>query len=695
MTKINKPSIRFELVLIVLILIMNGYVAFTPQESLLNWYASDDAFYYYQAARHAIAGNGISFDGINLSSGFHPLWMVVCLPVFALQGENGFLALRVLVMVSALLLAGGSVLLYRMVRQVLSERVAVIISVIWAFSWSLHRVITQMGMETGLNAFAILLVLYLLVTLDFNQKVPVKALLSLGLALSFALLSRLDNIFLIVLMGLWVVFYRQRMMRVLVILDVFLSMLVIFISFIARLNPVPALAYLTTIYITIILLFISRFIIFSLIKLYQPVFQETSVRKYILKLLLGIGVSSLLVHAVMLGLEFAKIIARYPRSMVFIELIISVFLFGVIHLGAFFHFRKQNTNGEFVHSTISVKEFFLRALCVFLPVFVFFGVYLVFNVLYFSTMMPISGQVKQWWGTQYTVYGKPHGTVGEVLFSPPGDKTNPTDGPWQSINHLIQIPANLIIKKITDATLPWFNLINVLVVLILCSAFYFLTKTIIQKMFSWINALSIFPLFIVCLAQPLYYNAIGYIATREWYWVCQPISLLLLLAVVLMTISASFKVDQIKGLFVNGGLVVLGLLLVGNFVVKEINHYPMTNDPNREKSVEELSVTFLEENTEQGALIGMTGGGFTAYFIEGRTIINLDGLMNSAEYFDHLKNGTAQQFLDDLELDYVFGKKGLLTTTEPYQYIFPGRLEKIICLTDNPECVFEYVIPND
>jgi hypothetical protein len=85
----------------------------------------------------------------------------------------------------------------------------------------------------------------------------------------------------------------------------------------------------------------------------------------------------------------------------------------------------------------------------------------------------------------------------------------------------------------------------------------------------------------------------------------------------------------------------------------------------------------LQELTEEGSLIGMTGGGSFAYFIENRTIVNLDGLINSAEYFHALKTGTAREFLDTLRLDYVFGKEYVLLVSDPYNQVFLDRLDEI------------------
>ena len=114
---------------------------------------------------------------------------------------------------------------------------------------------------------------------------------------------------------------------------------------------------------------------------------------------------------------------------------------------------------------------------------------------------------------------------------------------------------------------------------------------------------------------------------------------------------------------------------------------------------EEQSAEYLEEVREvekltpEGSLIGMTGGGNIAYFLENRTIMNLDGLMNSAQYFEAMKNETARDFLDVFPLDFVYGKPYVLLESDPYNLILADRLQEIGYIR-GPEnfTLFKYVI---
>jgi len=83
---------------------------------------------------------------------------------------------------------------------------------------------------------------------------------------------------------------------------------------------------------------------------------------------------------------------------------------------------------------------------------------------------------------------------------------------------------------------------------------------------------------------------------------------------------------------------------------------------------------FLEANTKPGSIIGMTGGGNAGYFIQDRTIINMDGLINSYEYFQLLKDKQAGELLANEGLDYILANSSLLNQL-PYKGQFASYLE--------------------
>lgn len=142
----------FELSLVSIIMAIYLYAAFSEAHNFVEWFIRDDAYYYFKVAQNISEGHGSTMDGINLSNGYHPLWMLVCIPIFSLARFNLILPLRVLVVVSGFISAGTGVLLFRLVKQTLSAPAAILAAVYWVFDYSIHYNVTMFGLETGLTA---------------------------------------------------------------------------------------------------------------------------------------------------------------------------------------------------------------------------------------------------------------------------------------------------------------------------------------------------------------------------------------------------------------------------------------------------------------------------------------------------------------------------------------------------------------
>src|SRR6266498_5686187 len=113
--------ISFETGLTVIVLVANLWGALAPPNSLvMNWFSSDDAFYYFKTAQNISEGYGITFDRLGRDSGFHPLWMVVITPIFTLARFDRLMPLRLVVMISALINAATAVVLYRLTKRYLT-----------------------------------------------------------------------------------------------------------------------------------------------------------------------------------------------------------------------------------------------------------------------------------------------------------------------------------------------------------------------------------------------------------------------------------------------------------------------------------------------------------------------------------------------------------------------------------------------
>jgi hypothetical protein len=211
-----------EIILAVILISVNIYAAGSDPHNLPNkWFTRDDAYYYFKVAQNISEGLGSTFDGINPTNGYHPLWLLVCIPIFSLARFNLILPLRILIIILAVLRISTSILLYRFLKQSISIPIAAAAALYWAFDYNIHLIVYQQGLETGLAAFSLALFLYVLGQIETTRKSLAFTNSHLGVLAFFAILfvfSRLDMIFLAGMFGVWIVF-RGQPARYLLLLD--------------------------------------------------------------------------------------------------------------------------------------------------------------------------------------------------------------------------------------------------------------------------------------------------------------------------------------------------------------------------------------------------------------------------------------------------------------------------------------------
>lgn len=86
-------------------------------------------------------------------------------------------------------------------------------------------------------------------------------------------------------------------------------------------------------------------------------------------------------------------------------------------------------------------------------------------------------------------------------------------------------------------------------------------------------------------------------------------------------------------------------------------------------------LSYLEANTQPGDIIGMTGGGNVGYFINKRTIVNMDGLINSNDYFHALQAGQAPVYLYERGMRVIFANAQMMSVP-PFFGQFSPYLER-------------------
>jgi hypothetical protein len=154
----------------------------------------DDASYYLQIAGNVAAGRGFTFDGINPTNGFQPLWLLILVAVHAVIKGSPETLYRVSLVVDVAVLSLACLLLHRTLRALLAPTrafVAGIVGAVTLFQW------TSRGMESAL----VVLTLTALCWYGWRARVLTSEraapLLGFGLLAGLVMLARLDTVFIL------------------------------------------------------------------------------------------------------------------------------------------------------------------------------------------------------------------------------------------------------------------------------------------------------------------------------------------------------------------------------------------------------------------------------------------------------------------------------------------------------------------
>ncbi|GGS21597.1 hypothetical protein [Actinokineospora fastidiosa] len=171
----------------------------------------DDAFYYFGVARHIAEGDGSTFNGIDPTNGYHPLWLLALVPVFSIADSHT--ALVAVSLLSFAVLIGAA-------RQI--DRIGALTArPVLTLAWATPLLVTGTagpsfffsGMETGLLLLGLLwLAATWLASDGFTAPwFGVGAAVATGTLMALTVLARLDAVFPMALLGvLALVTWRRK-----------------------------------------------------------------------------------------------------------------------------------------------------------------------------------------------------------------------------------------------------------------------------------------------------------------------------------------------------------------------------------------------------------------------------------------------------------------------------------------------------
>jgi hypothetical protein len=215
----------------------------------------DDAYYFFTVARNIAQGHGITIDGTHWTTGFQPLWAVVCAVAFLASSDRA--AFVIIYLASLALWLAGALLFVRLVRCASLTPVpaagAALLAVLFLGEGQFTRGYFN-GMETGLYLTCLL---WLLVAFrDYLALEPslvtLRRVAGLGVLAGLTMLARNDGLFLCGALLAAMLFFgkrRQPLRDVAVVVGVASAMVVPWLAYCqwASGNPMPQSGIATSI----------------------------------------------------------------------------------------------------------------------------------------------------------------------------------------------------------------------------------------------------------------------------------------------------------------------------------------------------------------------------------------------------------------------------------------------------------------
>jgi hypothetical protein len=665
----------FEVLLGIVFLSATVYAAFSDAYNLPNrWFIRDDAYYYFKVAQNISEGHGSTFDGIHLTNGYHPLWLLICIPIFALARYDLILPLRILAIVTGVLQFGTAVLLHRLLRKAISPAAGMLAAAYWLFNSYILLFLYKTGVESGVALLLLVGLLYMLYKFDTAWSLSDRPLSKIALLSLVALLTtfgRLDLAFAVIVIGIWIVF-RGSALRYLLPLDALAIIVAGVSAFLARLGFTAYYDAVASVEIMLVVAVLVTIPILFLLGLHSSPSTLSPLSTLGRLTLASIG-SSLVSSVILLAGSALGLLPPYSRFILLLYAALSLGFLLVIRVGVFA--LRQSTERSPSLSPIDLlrsswKRWLYEGALYYGILGAGMALYMIWNRLAFGTFTPVSGQIKHWWGTfVHSIYGT-NATSWLTFFAlNPFSDFNAWAPPTTAFSNWSN---GLLYKEATGFGNPRWqqNFVWVLLIAVALTGIILLLRR--KKSVRAMIRAGMLPLFVGSWMQILAYNVPGYASPKEWYWITEQVFLVILGAAMLNVLFELLSDRWRYARLLIWLFVVLASARAGYAYWRDtyaLNPYGTTaaNTP----YVDVIPV--IESATQPGDVIGMTGGGNVGYLMPSRIIVNMDGLINSYDYFQALQAGTGADYLYNSGMRYVFANPELLAAN-PYRGQYEGRL---------------------
>jgi len=152
-------------------------------------YTTEDAYYYFKIAYNVSINGHFTFDTINNTNGFQPLWLFCIIPLFLLK-FNFETTIRLILCCQAILMSLSAILLIKTLKRRFTQAVTLGVLIVFVFNIYFQSLT---GMETPITLLVIFLFLNYFISNDGFHNLSNQNIFFIGLLFSFLTLARLDT----------------------------------------------------------------------------------------------------------------------------------------------------------------------------------------------------------------------------------------------------------------------------------------------------------------------------------------------------------------------------------------------------------------------------------------------------------------------------------------------------------------------
>lgn len=185
------------------------FVAHDMRDLVTHGPLYDDSFYAYEIARNMARGLGSTFDGVEPTNGYQPLYVFLLVPLYWIFSGHENLPIYVSLFFSALVNVLTGAILYRLARRYASSAAAIFALILWGFGPAVVRQSIN-GLETALAMFLLAAALEYYVGAFRSAAAGRRQAVTLGVLLGLAVLARIDAILFAAALALDLVWRRPR-----------------------------------------------------------------------------------------------------------------------------------------------------------------------------------------------------------------------------------------------------------------------------------------------------------------------------------------------------------------------------------------------------------------------------------------------------------------------------------------------------